>query len=172
MVVTRREFLGCAAGTVGSLGGWSVAIGPSPRWVVLLDLRESCCLRESIAGYESALASMGVPWKLAEAGSPFPSRCPALIVPAAVDIPPAGSCAIVSCLQAGATVILESGAGFADVEEFLAHRDVLRDSLQVGVEAPVQLWPTRTRPHGIPYVDYTWPYAAKLRDFSRVVPLG
>jgi len=31
----------------------------------------------------------------------------------------------------------------------------------------VRLWPRQT-----PYVDYLWPYAAKLRDFSRVVPLA
>jgi hypothetical protein len=90
-----------------------------------------------------------------------------LIVPAAVEIPPPAVRAIATCLQAGGTVILESGAGFAGEGEFRAHRAVLRDLLQIRIDAPVRLWPRR-----IPYVDYTWPSPAKLRDFSRVVPLG
>src|SRR5438034_313621 len=48
----------------------------------------------------------------------------------------------------------------------------LRDYLQVRIEAPVQLWSARVSSQCIPYVDYTWPRPAKVRDFSRVVPLG
>ena len=67
-------------------------------------------------------------------------------------------------------MILESGAGFASEAEFRAHRAVLRDSLDVQVEAPVPLW--RPGEPGIPYVDFTWPFPTKIRDFSRVVPLA
>ena len=41
----------------------------------------------------------------------------------------------------------------------------------VHIEAPVRLWPGRGA-RGVPYVDYRWPSSAKIRDFSRVVPLG
>ncbi|HEV2670664.1 MAG TPA: hypothetical protein VGU74_06195, partial [Gemmatimonadales bacterium] len=73
---------------------------------------------------------------------------------------------IVTSVQAGAVVILESGAAFASRQDRRAHCDALR-SLEVRVGAPVHLWPRCT-----PYVDYQWPRAAKLRDFSRVIPLA
>jgi hypothetical protein len=157
--------------TVGLLGrGRSAkAVGTIPRYV-LLDLKEHCCLGESVAGYETALTGFGLRWMHADAGSV--SRCAVLIVPAALEIPPAAAEAIVSRLEGGASVILESGAAFAQKQEFRAHRDVLRDSLQVRIEAPVRLWPEHSSSRGIPYVDYTWPSPAKVRDFSRVVPLA
>lgn len=49
---------------------------------------------------------------------------------------------IYRCLWRGGTVILEAG------------------------ELPLSLWPRRT-----PYVDFTWPIATKVRDFSRVAPV-
>ena len=77
-------------------------------------------------------------------------------------------------LERGATVILESGAGFtpADGPEFRVHQGVLRDALQLRVESPVDVWTADAQTRGVPYVDFTWPCAAKVRDFSRVVPLG
>ncbi len=183
MGLTRRRFLGCAAGAV-TAGlpldlwrrgrGWgrsSLAVEASPR-CVLLDLKEHGCLGESVSGYESALASLGAgEARLMRAEARWVSRCAVLIVPAALEIPLPAVRAIVTCLQAGASVILESGAGFAAGRDFRAHRVVLRDYLQVSIEAPVQLWSARISSQGIPYVDFTWPYPAKVRDFSRVVPL-
>src|SRR2546429_268865 len=46
----------------------------------------------------------------------------------------------------------------------------LRDQLGVHIEAPVRLWSSRGA-SGVPYVDYSWPASATIRDFSRVVPL-
>jgi len=100
-----------------------------------------------------------------------PSGCAVLIVPAALEIPPPVVRVIMSCLQTGASVILESGAGFAADRDYRAHRVALRDYLQVHIEMPVDLWPDNSSQR-IPYVDYTWPRPAKVRDFSRVVPLG
>lgn len=98
-----------------------------------------------------------------------PATCPAtLIVPAAGEIPPAAVRAITACLAAGGLVMLESGAGFASERDRSRHRTVLREALGVHVESPVDVWPHRS----IPYVDFTWPVAAKVRDFSRVVPLA
>ena len=170
MGITRRRFLGYTTGVV-TAGLWQLPLDSTSRRCVLLDLKKGCGLSESIAGYESALTSAGLQWMRAEARWMSPSRCAVLIVPTALEIPPPAVRAIVSCLQTGASVILESGAGFAADREFRTHRVVLRDYLQVHIEEPVDLWPDNSSQR-IPYVDYTWPRPAKVRDFSRVVPLG
>ena len=169
MGITRRRFLGYTAGVV-TAGLRGLPLDPTSRRYVLLDLNERGCFRESVSGYESALTSAGAQWTRADARWMVPSRCAVLIVPAALEIPPPAVRAIVSCLQAGASVILESGAGFAVDRAFRAHRVALRDYLQLQIEAPVDLWPDNSSQR-IPYVDYTWPRPAKVRDFSRVVPL-
>src|SRR5437867_1001099 len=185
MSIARRRFLGCAGAVTMGLpfdlrrfGRSSLSAETSPRWV-LLDLKEHGCLGESVSGFESALASLGAGGAGGAGGTRsirvepwWVSRCAVLIVPAALAIPPSAVGAIVSCLQAGASVILESGAGFADGRDFRGHRDVLRDYLQVRIGAPVPLWSAHIGSQRIPYVDYTWPSPAKVRDFSRVVPLG
>src|SRR2546426_3060170 len=171
MGITRRRFLGYAAGAVTMglpfdlwrPGRSSLAPETSPRWV-LLDLKEHGCLGESVSGYESALASLGAgEARLMRAEARWVSRCAVLIVPAALEIPLPAVRAIVTCLQAGASVILESGAGFAAGRDFRAHRVVLRDHLQVSIEAPVQLWSARISSQGIPYVDFTWPRSEERR---------
>lgn len=35
----------------------------------------------------------------------------------------------------------------------------------------IDLWADRPHSKGIPYIDYTWPCAVKVRDFSRIVPV-
>lgn len=168
MRLTRRQFLGCTAAAVPlgwwRFGGRSAAVETTAKWV-LLDPGLHCRLRESVSGYEAVL---GARLLRADASS-LPGRG-VLIVPAAVEIPSAAVRTIANCLQAGGRVILESGAGFASEAEFRAHRAVLRDSLDIHVEAPVPLW--RPAAPGIPYVDFTWPFPTKIRDFSRVVPLA
>ena len=163
MAITRRRFLGCVAGslTAGLSLDLARPVEAGPR-SVLLDLEEQCGLRESVRGYESALAGLG---------TRVTSRCRLLIVPAAVDIPPPAVGAIMGCLRTGATVLLESGAGFASGREFRAHRAVLREQLGIHIATPVPLW-SRPGWRGVPYIDYTWPSSARVRDFSRVVPLG
>src|SRR5438094_7779728 len=170
MDITRRRFLGYSAGVV-TAGLRGLPLDPTSRRYVLLDLDEHGCFRESVSGYESALTSAGVRWMPGDARWISPARCAVLIVPAALEIPPPVVRVIMSCLQTGASVILESGAGFAADREFRAHRVVLRDYLQVHIEEPVELWPENSSQR-IPYVDYTCPRPAKVRDFSRVVPLG
>ena len=163
MHMTRRTFLEYATGAMATcLGGL-----PFDLWqpTVLLDLKQHSGLSESVAGYEATLASLGT--RLVRAEPSSVPRCAVLIVPAALHIGPALR-AIVTCLAGGGTVILESAAGFAAEADFRAHRAELSDFLQVHVDAPVRLWTAGQR---IPYVDYTWPYPAKVRDFSRVVPL-
>lgn len=148
----RREFLSYAAGivTIPALIDFT-----SSRRTEVLDLQENCCLSESVAGYSAARADVG-----------RAARRSVLIVPAAGRIPETAMRRMVTSMQAGGIVILESGAGFANEQDLHAHRDTLRDCFAVRLNAPVQLWPRRT-----PYVDFTWPFATKLRDFSRVIPL-
>jgi len=165
MHMTRRTFLEYATGAMAtSLGGLRFDLWQP---TVLLDLKQHSGLSESVAGYEATLASLGT--RLVRAEPSSVPRCAVLIVPAALHIPRPARQAILTCLAAGGTVILESGAGFAAEHDVRAHRAELRDSLHVHIEAPVHLWTTRSQ--RIPYVDYTWPYPAKVRDFSRVVPL-
>jgi len=173
MGISRRGFLGCVAGslTAGLPLDRPRPVATRPRRV-LLDLREQCALPESLSGYESALAGLGASVTRADARAA--SGCALLIVPAALALRAAAVRAIVTCLGAGATVIIESGAGFATDRDFAAHRVALRDHLRLHIEAPVGLWSAAPGSQGgaIPYVDYTWPSPAKVRDFSRVVPLG
>ena len=148
----RREFLSYAAGIVTLP---PVIDFTGSRRTEVLDLQENCCLSESVAGYSAALADVG-----------RAARRSVLIVPAAGRIPETAMRRMVTSMQAGGIVILESGAGFASEQDLRAHRDTLRESFAVRVAGPVQLWPRRT-----PYVAYSWPRAATLRDFSRVMPL-
>jgi hypothetical protein len=173
MGITRRRFLGYTTGvvTAGLRGLPGLPLDLTGRRFVLLDLNERCCPSESVAGYEFALTSAGAQWMRADARWVSARRCTVLIVPAAVEIPPPAVRAIMSCLQAGASVILESGAGFVADREFRTHRVVLRDYLQVHIEEPLDLWRDNSSQR-IPYVDYAWPRPAQVRDFSRVVPLG
>ena len=153
MVMSRRQFLGCAAGAITIALPTEGSPGNEPSVVTVLDLKQHCSLRESIAGYE--LASAGVV-----------SRRPVLIVPAALALPAAATYQIAKSLRGGGTVLLESGAGFAGESGFRIHRDALRSQLQIRVAA------ARFKSRGVPYVDYAWPYPTKIRDFSRVVPVG
>lgn len=154
MGMTRRQFVESGAAAVWGLRQPAPLVAPNARCIVL-DLGQQCSLRESVAGYRSAIPS----WNRVP-------RLHALIVPAALEIQPPAVGAIARCLQAGGTAIVECGAGFADERRCEAHRAALREYLDVHVEPPVQLWPRR-----VPYIDYTWPHPAKLRDFSAVVPL-
>src|SRR6266853_4253907 len=168
MGVTRRRFLGYTAGVVAGLRGLPLDL-TGPRHV-LLDLNGRCGSSESLSGYEYALTSAGVEWLRADARWMSAPRCAVLIVPAALEIPPQVVRAIVRCLHAGASVIFESGAGFAADRDYRAHRLALRHYLQLQIEEPVDLWRDNSSQR-IPYVDYTWPRRAQVRDFSRVVPV-
>jgi len=137
---------------------------PRPPCAILtLDGDDS--LAESVAGFESALR---------EAQVPFTRSLPAheaavVIVPGVVRIPRRTAAQTTNALVDGATVILESGAVFgADSGELRDHREMLRHLFGVEIDPPVSLWPA----HGIPYVEYTWPVAVRVRDFSRVVPVS
>ncbi|HEY3219898.1 MAG TPA: hypothetical protein VGJ80_04135 [Gemmatimonadales bacterium] len=152
MVIGRRQFLGYAA-TALTVALRTDGSGSEPSVVSVLDLKEHCSLRESLAGYERASAGCV-------------TRRPLLIVPAALALPAAATGAMANCLRRGGTVLLESGAGYAAESDCRVHREALRNRLQVRVAA------ARFKSRRVPYVDYAWPSPTKIRDFSRVVPLA
>ncbi|HKW10277.1 MAG TPA: hypothetical protein VJO33_07850 [Gemmatimonadaceae bacterium] len=162
MIISRRTFLGCAAGAVAVLrlppvhGIAARTALSTVRPSTILDLEEHCCLRESLVGYRDALGALG------------PARREVLIVPGVLGTPPWAARRIAQALDDGATVILESGAGFASAREFRAHRAALDEYFQIRIEEPVPLWPARATP----YVDFTWPSAVRIRDFTRAIPLA
>ena len=123
-------------------------------------------LGESVAGFELALRQANVP----VTRSLLAHEAAVVIVPGVVRIPRRMARELTNALDAGATVILESGAVFAaaDSRELRVHRDVLQDLVGIQLDPPTSLWPA----HGIPYVEYTWPVTVRVRDFSRVVPVG
>jgi hypothetical protein len=167
--LTRRQFLECSAAVAVPLGWRLVRASPEvsgAREPLVLDLGPHCSLRESVSGYAAAMKGRALRSDVSSLAS-----CAVLIVPAAVEIPPQVVGAIAACLDRGGVVILESGAGFASEQGVLRHRAVFRDAFQVQIESPIDLWPT-ARGSAIPYVDFTWPLAATVRDFSRVVPLA
>jgi hypothetical protein len=167
--LTRRQFLECSAAVAVPLG-WRLGrtslevTGATEQ--LILDLGPHCSLPESLAGYAAALERRALRTDVSSL-----AQCAVLIVPAAAEIPPQVARAIAACLDRGGLVILESGAGFASERDFSRHRAVLRDAFQVHIESPIDLWP-EAKGSAIPYVDFTWPVAAQVRDFSRVVPLA
>lgn len=159
MDVTRRDFLYCAAATAAA-----AALAPRRRagrtslggGCVVLDLGEHCALRESLAGYQAALASLDT-----VAGT-------ILIVPAALAIAGAAARHVVRHVEAGGMLILESGAMFSAPAgpDFLGHRDALRDLLGLHVQPPRRLSRNGRR---VPYVEFCWPSPSLVRDFSAIV---
>ncbi len=164
MDMTRREFLGvtAAAALPPPLLPFpsSAAAPPTPPWLVIPG-NGQCSLPESAPGFHAALDDQGP-----KLGAFM------VIVPALLELAPRLAGTIVRFLRNGITVIVESGAGFAGHLSFRQHRRSLRESLQLDVRAPVALWTDDSRSRRGLYVDYTWPHPAKIRDFSRVVPVG
>ena len=136
----------------------ALAAGAAPlAWpkerCAIVDLEENCSLRESLAGYRSALPGAQV-WRR----EPPVSR--AAIVPAATRV----SAWMPGFVREGGQLLLEAGWGFCGQRE-------MESEFGVHVHQPIDLW-ERDREHGyLPYVDYRWPVPAKVRDFSRVVPV-
>ena len=165
-MVSRRDFLTRSAAAT-ALMAMPVELhrGRESRCVVL-DLGERCALRESLLGYTKTLRERAVVSGKSESAflAAF-GRTGQLIVPGANHIESSTLLLIQSCLDHGGTVVLESGTAFGDCREY---HEALRKYLGVLVEPVVDVWPA----HGIPYIEYTWPIATKVRDFSRVLPVA
>ena len=145
MKISRRYFLGAAAGSAATL--WSFrsigleARGSSPERAhdcALLDLNAHCILRESLQGYQAALGDKYNHFP--EAGLNSKRLCRMAIVPGLGSIDPAMAETLSSLLDAGTHVLLESGAAFLSPSEFTAHQEMLYRYFDIEVGAPVDLW--------------------------------
>src|ERR1700730_3964923 len=196
MKISRRYFLGAAAGSAATLWSFrSIGLespGSSPERAhdcALLDLSAHCILRESLQGYQAALGDKYNHFP--EAGLNSKRPCRIAIVPGLGPIDPAMAETLSSLLDAGTHVLLESGAGFLDPADFTAHRKILYRYFDIEVGAPVDLWSKKSAddallrhrsqrqprkklnsPESIPYVNYSWPGQTTVRGFSRVIPVS
>lgn len=171
MDLTRREFLGYTVGAMSVMGAPLPQLTPpsaaEPRlkkWRVFSSNQR--VLPESSAGYRAVLPPQRgqlEPW---EQSDPM-AHCSLVIMSSVFVLPEKLAERLRSCLQRGATVIIESGAGFANRLDFRKHRRSLREGLGLHVAAPVNLW---SPPRAMPYVDYTWPTRTQVRDFTRLIP--
>jgi len=174
MDITRREFLGYTAGGAISVMGLplpestptATRLRKLDKWRVLGTTRRPS-IPESALGYHAAIPverQRFEPWEKSAVSS-----CSLLIYPSLLVINQTEAAFLTRCMNSGATVVIESGAGFMKHFAFRRHRRQLRERLQIPVAAPVDLWSHGSRP-STPYVEYTWPRRATIRDFSRVVP--
>ena len=176
MPISRRRFLGCAAGAsaAGLAGsfGWARtasrngAVAPGCKLVVS---GPGCALQESAAGYESALSSVGVRFQHASLQSLTPVST--IILPAVASVSQADLARLVDFLESGSTVLFESGAAFSAPGEFSFHRRLIKRMFGLGLHSPIGLWDSADSFKRSPYVDYRWPLEVKVRDFSRIVPV-
>ena len=176
MNVTRRQFLtisGSAAFLSLEPRTRPSGQGLSGRDCLILDLKEHCSLPESLRGYQACLADLGLhPVTVSlEMLSKLLVQARQVIVPAAAAIEPAQARQLVSFLENGGSILLESGLAFVEPAIWDAQRRLFRAQLGLSIQPPVQLRPSAEAHGCVPYVDYVWPWATKVRDFSRVVPV-
>ena len=176
MAVSRRGFLGYAAGA--SAAGLAGAAGLGSLFVkssgplagcLLADSGRYCPLPESAAGYATALSAAGIEHERQSFDSLGPAR--AIVLPAAGRMEQAQLASIRDHLERGSTVLFESGAGYLNSGEFNTHRRLIKSVFGLSLHAPIRLWDSADSSRQSPYVDYRWPFAAKIRDFSRIVPV-
>lgn len=176
MPISRRGFLGFAAGvsTIAFTGGsrWpGILPGNQERLsrYQLVDSGPGCTLRESVAGFEWALSHSDVAYRRTSFRSLAPSRI--IILPAAARLGAGKLAQLREHLERGSCVVFESGAGFLDSMEFNFHSRLVKSAFGLGLHPPIGLWDSADSCGQSPYVDYRWPRAVKVRDFSRLVPV-
>jgi hypothetical protein len=129
----------------------------------------SCALTESFAGYQAALAASGITFRTACWRSLSAARM--LILPATVFRTAVEVFTVKALLKTGSTVLLECGANFVNPAEFEFQKRLIHTELGLRLHAPVELWVSSAAFRHSPYLDYEWPIAVKVRDFSRVIPI-
>lgn len=146
--------------------GAACAAGRDEAPIVLVD--SSCVLRESFEGYKASAAAVGVNYTVRSAGCGVDASL--VLLPAAALTSSKEARSLRRCAEGGATVLVESGGMFLSPAEFSRHQSAVRSLFGFAALPPVELWPQQDR--GIPYVDFTWPVPARVRDFSRMIPLA
>lgn len=194
--ISRRTFLGTMTSTAAALwsfrpiGLGTLASRHEPNMgCVLIDLNSHCALRESLQGYQAALA--GEHNLLLEANFNSRSRFRIAIVPGLGTMDAAVVCTLAGLLKAGTNLLLESGAGFLSPSHFASHQNMLNRYFDVAIDPPVDLWSAESAANAscthragrlpktnrdscesVPYVNYLWPRETMVRDFSRVIPVS
>src|SRR5262249_4517826 len=95
-----------------------------------------------------------------------------VVIPAAVSMDDTLARRLLGFVQNGGSVLLELGLAFAEPAILRVQRLVFKYHFDLSIEPPVQLWSTASSYRCVPYVDYLWPMATKVRDFSWVVPFS
>ena len=175
--ISRREFV---EGSAWSVAGWSL-LRPSGLGgggthaaagsdCAVLDLGVDCSLRESLRGFQKALGTN--PINVQEIWNRRP--CSLTVVPGVARMDSRLARILLDLLEAGTSVLVESGAGFSSAREFGVHREMLNNAFGIGVESPVDVWSRLAdgiTPTCAPYVEYDWPCRTLVRDFSRMIPV-
>jgi hypothetical protein len=128
-----------------------------------------CVLVESLHGYRAGLRLSGVSFE--ESCRPIADAAELIVVPAAGLTELEQARRLRTQIEHGATALVEAGGAFLGAEEFSVHQRLLRSEFGLAALAPVNLWDSGARSNGPPYVDFTWPVKARIRDFSYLVPL-
>ena len=190
MRVSRRDFVSMTGAAVCSFRPLLLNLPDSQPATqgdcALLDLGSGCALRESLEGYQAALAGKCRELSLCEFSTT--AYCRTTIVPGIGVIEAELAAALSSLLKTGNSLLLESGAGFLSPPEFTSHQKMLHRYFDIIVDQPIEVWSApsvgdvRNTARAlrypmkklddrrfVPYVHYQWPSETKVRDFSRVV---
>ena len=144
MELSRRRFIGSATASAGSL--WMSRLPGLPSGCFLsegrpncliVDLGFHCVLAESLQGYRAALAGTHT---YATDLSGTQESCGLAIVPAIGSMDDTTAHSLFALLQSGTRVLLESGAAFWTLSEFVVHQQLMHCCFGIEVEPPVDLW--------------------------------
>ena len=175
--MTRRIFLGAAA----CAGSAPARMRELELRCALVDLGSDCVLRESLEGFAGAMpGAIKIPaeqltdWQecqfyAVDRELGHRQECLFYVVPGAGAINDDLGLRLARLVDREGWLVFESGAGFADETAFRTQREMLASYFGLAIERPLDLWESGASI--VPYVDYAWPAAVKIRDFSRVVPV-
>ena len=179
MQISRRDFFASAfagiasRGSIDPLEGLSGALPRFPHCFLLASGSDRLHV-ESLTGYRGALLEGGIPFKSGRL-----RQCPSRGLIVAPSLGRADGVTVrhlAKRAEYGASVLFECGV-FADRTEFETERRACHLYFGISLEPPANLWHEDSKsavgvPGRVPYVDLNWPLASKVRDFSRIVPLG
>jgi hypothetical protein len=166
----------------------------------VVDLQSNCVLPESFVGMRAALGDSHRCITENELSSNesslakfVSSGAPIIVVPAAASVYSRTYAAALELAEQGATILWESGAAFLEHREFAKQQTLTDRYFDILLQKPIELWQRGSSPPSsqknsvnkssdrrkmralgheqIPYIEYSWPSTAHVRDFSRVIPL-
>jgi hypothetical protein len=190
MELTRRRFL-ALTGTTIALPCGRTSRSSARDGYAIVDLGPCCTLEESLEGYARAADALTA--RIARSAgfwtacsSQGPSTCPLararhIVVPAAGYIHEAVARELLACVSRGASVLVELGLAFSTPPSRADAARTFTSFFGISVLETQDLWPagsvSRRGPlasvdRQFPYVEYTWPRTALVRDFSRITGLS